>query len=63
MICHREIYILDEEMEEHDLHTGILCFLFYMVCMVHQKSHFRRYALLFEGVNFLKVTDLQCCNF
>jgi len=29
VICGNEIYILiDEEMEGHDLHAGILCFLF-----------------------------------
>jgi len=62
VICGNEIYILtDEEMEGHDLHTGILYFLFRIVCMVHKKCHFHRYAFLFVEVNFLKVTQ-TCCT-
>ena len=52
--------ITDKEMEGHDLHTGILYFLLYMVCTVHQKCHFHRYALPFVVVNFMKVT--QTCS-
>jgi hypothetical protein len=43
VICGYEIYVLlEEKIEGHDLHTGIVCILFCIMCMVHQKCHFHR---------------------